>query len=111
MANKTGVVLLALCQLNREIENRDAFLPKATDLKETGQLEQDADVILFGVWPHHVDPSKPAHEYWFYVKKNRNRGVNQWKVEARFNPSRQMVSMTAASDKPNYVDAFDQFKD
>jgi DnaB-like helicase C terminal domain len=47
LASANQIVLLALCQMNRTIEDRGEFLPVMKDLKDTGQLEQDADVIVF----------------------------------------------------------------
>ncbi len=52
IASSQNIVLLALCQMNRAIEGRTEFIPQLNDLKETGQLEQDADVIVFLCWPH-----------------------------------------------------------
>lgn len=94
VATETQVLLLALCQLNREIESRPKFAPQMSDLKDTGQLEQDADVIIFSVWPHRIDQSKNPHEYQFFIAKNRNRGINQPFVTCRFEPSRQMFKDT-----------------
>lgn len=88
-ANETGAILLVLCQLNRSIEGRQKFIPMLSDLKETGQLEQDADVVIFGVWPWKVDNSMPPNGYQFFVAKNRNRAINQAAVDCRFDPNRQ----------------------
>jgi replicative DNA helicase len=90
LANDLDIVLLALCQMNREIEKRKKFEPMPADLKETGQLEQDADVILFGVWPHRIDSKLSPFDYQFYIRKNKNRGINANDFQCRFEPGRQM---------------------
>lgn len=90
VASETNVLLVALCQLNRQIEGRKKFIPMLSDLRDSGQLEQDADVIVFGVWPWKVSEKNNQGEYQFFIAKNRNRAINQAMVKARFNPARQM---------------------
>ncbi len=106
-AAKYNIVLILLCQLGRDIESRKPFVPILSDLKDSGQLEQDADVIVFLVWPHRLDKTKPPHEYQFFVGKNRNRAINEFFVPCRFEPSRQRVVDQKASDRNNYEPAFD----
>ena len=91
LATRLKIILVVLCQLNRSIESRNKFVPVMADLKDTGQFEQDADVIVFCVWPHRIDPHHDPHEYQFYVAKNRNRAINQVGVTCRLLPSRQRV--------------------
>lgn len=91
LASSSKVVLMVLCQLSRAIEGRDSFLPRMSDLRETGQLEQDADVIVFNVWPWKVSPTEDKNRYQFFVCKNRNRAINRAVVDCRFEPSRQMI--------------------
>jgi replicative DNA helicase len=84
--------MLCVAQLNRAIESRQKFIPKMSDVKESGAFEQDADVILFCVWPHRVDAKKDPNEYNIYIAKNRNRAINKPAVRCQFNPSRQKFS-------------------
>jgi replicative DNA helicase len=92
LASSQKIVLLALCQMSRAIETRSEFEPELSDLKETGQLEQDADVIAFLCWPCRMHQNEPENKYQFFVKKNRNRATNQGGyVTCRFDPSRQKI--------------------
>lgn len=91
LASRLNVAVIVLAQLSRKIEERKTFVPIASDLKETGQLEQDADVIILGVWPHRIDASNPAEQYQFYVAKNRNREIASSAFQCRFDASRQKM--------------------
>lgn len=47
LGKKFGVAVIAACQLNRACEQRTDHRPRMSDLRGTGQIEQDADVVLF----------------------------------------------------------------
>lgn len=47
LAKEIKAPVLALCQMNREIEKRASKMPQLSDLRESGSLEQDADAVIF----------------------------------------------------------------
>ena len=91
-ARRNNCAVLALCQLNREIESREDFRPKNSDLRESGQIEQDADLIIFLIWLHRVNSEKYAeYEYQMWITKRRNGPIRQPKIQTVFDAGRQLI--------------------
>ena len=57
VAKAAGVPILLLAQLNRQIENREDKTPRLADLRESGAIEQDADIVIFPWRPAFYDPN------------------------------------------------------
>lgn len=74
-AKELQVPIVCLCQLNREA---DGNAPKLSNLRESGSIEQDADMVLF---IHHTSqPSDYTKEATLIVAKNRHGAIGQSKV-------------------------------
>lgn len=71
IAKTMNVPVLACCQLNRASEGRSDSLPDLADLRESGQLEQDADVVAFVHRPRMKDPTNPNENATIRVAKDR----------------------------------------
>lgn len=67
LAQKTGITIIALCQLSRQANKSE---PDMTALRDSGQIEQDADEILFIHTPDE-EPEK-RHEKKLIVAKNKD---------------------------------------
>lgn len=64
--------IIALAQLNRGVELREDKRPKLADLRESGSIEQDADVVMFLHRPAAYDPEDRPGEADVIVAKNRS---------------------------------------
>ena len=91
LTTELGIATIVLCQLNRSIEGRNNFQPQMGDLKDSGQLEQDADVLVTLMWSHKMDTSKPEDEYLLFLQKNRNREIKRTLCMCRIEPQRQRI--------------------
>ena len=77
LAKSMGVCVIAVSQLNRKCEERADHKPVISDLRESGQLEQDADTICFVyrhvIYDENADPTKAL----VLVRKNRGGTIGE----------------------------------
>lgn len=83
LAKELKIPVIALSQLTREVEKRPSKRPQLSDLRESGAIEQDADVVMFLFRPQYYSiktwdayggiPTQNEAEY--IVAKNRNGGL------------------------------------
>lgn len=83
LARELNVPVLALSQLSRSVENRSPQVPQLADLRESGSLEQDADVVMFIYREDYYHPDTDRKELAdIMIKKHRNGPIDN--VELRF---------------------------
>ncbi len=86
LARELNVPVLALSQLSRAVERRESQVPVLADLRESGALEQDADVVMFIYRERDKETSRYKNETNIIIAKHRNGPVGQ--VELNFDDAR-----------------------
>ncbi len=88
IARELNVPLIALSQLSRSVESRTPPIPQLADLRESGSIEQDADIVSFIYRPGYYEPDNPEVQNItdLIIAKHRNGPVG--KVQLYFHPER-----------------------
>lgn len=72
LARELNVPVIALSQLSRATEQRDGHIPRMSDLRESGSLEQDADLVILLYREEPYNPGARPGEADLIVAKQRN---------------------------------------
>ena len=78
LARELNIPIIALSQLSRSVESRSPQIPKLSDLRESGSIEQDADVVLFLYREDREKPDTPNKGIVkIIISKHRNGPVGE----------------------------------
>ena len=91
LAKEIEVPIVALSQLSRAVENRTDRRPQLSDLRESGAIEQDADVVMFLYRP------------WIYSQEDEDKGKAQVIVAKQRNGPTGNINVT-------FIDRFARFE-
>lgn len=80
MAKEINSPVVALSQLSRKVDERGDKRPKLSDLRESGAIEQDADVVTFLYRPAYYDEQDSDGMSYLIVAKHRNGSLNDIKL-------------------------------
>ena len=87
IARELNVPVIALSQLSRSVETRSPQIPQLSDLRESGSIEQDADIVMFIYREAYYNPETDRQNITdLIIAKHRNGPVG--KVELYFHPER-----------------------
>ena len=91
IARELNVPVIALSQLSRSVESRHPQIPQLSDLRESGSIEQDADVVAFLYREDYYNPETDRKNLMdIFIKKHRNGPIGA--VELYFDREKQRIS-------------------
>ena len=87
LCKSEGISVILVSQLNRNIEYRTERIPKLSDLAESGNLEQDAEIVAFTHYPWTVNFENARHgKYGLEIVVAKNRYGSTGKATVGFSP-------------------------
>ena len=87
IARELNVPVIALSQLSRSVESRSPQIPQLADLRESGSIEQDADIVMFIYREAYYNPETERENITdLIIAKHRNGPTGR--VELYFHPER-----------------------
>ena len=94
LARELKIPVIAVSQLNRSVESREGHRPRMSDLRESGSIEQDADVIVLLHRDNYYDPDKDnTAELIIAKQRNGPTGVVKLTFLSHFMRFESLASM------------------
>ena len=103
MAKELNVPVILLSQLSRGIEKRDDKTPQLSDLRESGSIEQDADVIVFLERDYYEKDASKKNNCIVHISKNRHGSVGK----ITLNWDGRYTAFTAQATHVNVPEGYD----
>jgi replicative DNA helicase len=100
LAKELKVPVVAISQLNRGSEQRTDKKPQLSDLRESGSIEQDADIVLLLHRPDMYDDEDRRGEADFIIAKNRSGPTDRVTASFQGHYSRFMPMARTAEPPP-----------
>jgi len=90
IARELNVPIIALSQLSRSVESRSPQIPQLADLRESGSIEQDADMVMFIYRDEYYNPenTEKPNVADILIRKHRNGPIGN--VELYFDANKQL---------------------
>ena len=110
LARELNIPILCLSQLSRKVEERQGHRPMMSDLRESGSLEQDSDLVFFLLRREYYDPYDKPGQAELIVAKNRHGSVGSVNLSFRKELARfENFTPIHSSEIEDNSDAFAHF--
>ena len=93
LARELKIPVVALSQLSRQVDRRESHMPLLSDLRESGSIEQDADVVLL------------LHREWEYTRNEENKRKAVLSVAKQRNGPTGSIDLVFEMDYSRFEDA------
>ncbi len=112
LARELDIPILCIAQLSRKVEERAGHKPMMSDLRESGSIEQDADIIMLLLRRDYYDPNDKPGQAQLFIAKNRHGNVGEVNMTYRKELA-QFANYTAINHHSNMSlemdESFNQF--
>jgi len=97
IAKELDIPIIALSQLNRSVESREGKRPQLSDLRESGAIEQDADLVIFIHRPEYYGITEDEHQ-------NSTKGVAEIIIAKHRNGATGDINLTFRRELAKFAD-------